>query len=350
MTTANNLTTRRHLAKLRQTASSYPQYFTSPQILETEQTMATQQTAETKYIVANGTKLAYRQLGPSTCIPLVMLMHFRYLPPTQPQHPNQGHTNLPSSGNMDFWDPALIDTLAKTRPILLLDNAGVGKSSGLIPTTLHGWATHIIALLSALRITQIDLLGFSMGGGAAQHVVLAAPGLVRKLILAGTRTSLTPQTIFGPRDVFAALANSVTEEDFRQAWTRSFFPHTEHGRDAAAASWTRIFSRSGDRAPHLSPELGRRQIAAFAKFSQPSDNNPYERIGEIDMPVLVANGDEDLLIPTANSVELARLLENAQLIVYEGAGHGFLFQYAESFARDVGVFLDGEEGNERARI
>jgi pimeloyl-ACP methyl ester carboxylesterase len=191
--------------------------------------MATQQTAVTaltQYMIADGTKLAYRRLGLRSGIPLVMLIHFR--------------------GNMDFWDPALIDALAKSRPIILLDNAGIGKSEGEIPTTLQGWAAHVIGLLRALDIKQIDLLGFSMGGGAAQHVALAAPGLVRKLILAGTRTSRTPNTILGPRKISVALASGATEEEFKEAWTISFFNPSAQGRAAAKAVWDRIFSRTQD--------------------------------------------------------------------------------------------------------
>jgi pimeloyl-ACP methyl ester carboxylesterase len=285
--------------------------------------MATQQTAETQFINANGTKLAYRQLGLQHGIPLVMLMHFR--------------------GNMDFWDPALINSLAKSRPIILLDNAGIGKSDGEIPTTLQGWAAHVIALLEALKIDQVDLLGFSMGGGAAQHVALAAPGLVRKLVLAGTRTSRTPNTVIGPRNIFFELAHAVTEEEFKEAFAFSFFNPSPHGRAAAVASWNRIFSRSHDRAPHLSPKLAKRQTEAFSKFSVSSPENPYERIHELKMPVFVANGDNDLLIPTANSFELAQLLPNAHLHIYPNSGHGFLYQYAELFAKHVDMFLDGDD-------
>jgi pimeloyl-ACP methyl ester carboxylesterase len=284
-------------------------------------TMATQQTAETNYIIANGIKLAYRQLGPTTGLPLVMLMHFR--------------------GNMDFWDPALINALAKSRPVLLMDNAGIGKSEGEIPTTLRGWAAHVLALLEALNIRKIDLLGFSMGGACAQHVAMMGDQLVRRLIIAGSRTSQNSKTIIGPRDIFYPLAESVTEHDFKAAWTDSFFNHNSRGKTAAQESWDRIFSREIDRSHHLSPELAKRQVEAFGKFSAPHPLNPYERIREIDMPVFVANGDNDLLIPTENSVELARILPNAHLHIYPDSGHGFLFQHAELFASHVALFLGG---------
>jgi len=267
--------------------------------------MATQQTAITQYVIANGTNLAYRRLGKHTGVPIVMLMHFR--------------------GNMDFWDPALINSLARTRSVILLDNAGIGQSDGEIPTTLHGWALHVIALLEALNIQEIDLLGFSMGGGAAQHVALAAPGLVRKLILAGTRTSRTPNTVIGPRKMFFALAHAVTEEECRKAFALSFFNSDAHERATAGAAWERIFSRTHDRAPHLSPELAKRQTEVFSKFSVSSPENPYERIHELKMPVFVANGDNDLLIPTVNSFELAQLLPDAHLHIYPNSGHGFLY-------------------------
>lgn len=180
-----------------------------------------------------------------------------------------------------------------------------------------------------------------MGGGAAQHVALAAPQLVRKLILAGTRTSRTPHTVIGPRDIFFQLANL---EDFKAALAVSFFNPSPHGQLEAQKSWDRIMLRKEDRAPPVSVELAKRQTEAFTKFSTPHPLNPYERIGELDMPVLVANGDNDLLIPTVNSVELARILPNAQLHVYPNSGHGFLHQYAEAFAKLVAVFLDGEKG------
>lgn len=282
--------------------------------------MSTHETAETKYATVGGIKLAYRRLGLNNGIPLVMLMHFR--------------------GNMDFWDPALINALAKDRPIILLDNAGIGKSEGEIPLELQGWAANVIGLLEVLKIEKIDLLGFSMGGGAAQHVALSAPQLVRKLILAGTRTSRTPNTVIGPRDIFSKLAKL---EDFKAALAVSFFNPSPHGQLEAQRSWDRMMLRKEDRAPPVGVELAKRQIEAFSKFSTPHPLNPYERIRELGMPVLVANGDNDLLIPTVNSIELAQILPNAQLHIYPNSGHGFLYQYAEDFAKQIAIFLDSED-------
>ncbi|CAG8979372.1 hypothetical protein HYALB_00002498 [Hymenoscyphus albidus] len=298
--------------------------------------MSTHETAETHYVTIQGVKIAYHRVGRDSGIPLVMPMHFR--------------------GNMDFWDPALINALAESRPIILLDNAGIGKSEGEIALELQGWASIVVGLLDALKIGRIDLLGFSMGGGAAQHVALSAPLLVCKLILAAIRTSLTPNTVIGPRDIFLKLANW---EDFKAAIAVSFFNPSPHGQLEAQRSWDRIMARKENRAPPVSVEMGKRQIEAFSKFSISHPFNPYERIRELNMPVLVANGDNDLLIPTVNSIELAQILPNAQLHIYPNSGHGFLYQYAEEFAKLIAIFLDSEErswdegfgaGNSKAQL
>lgn len=137
--------------------------------------MSTQQTAKTLYTSVNNIKFAYRRLGPSPGLPLVMLQHFR--------------------GTMDHWDPAIINRLAAQRPVILIDNSGVGKSGDEVATTYRGWGDNVIAVLSALGIEKIDLLGFSMAGCAAQMVALTAPLLVNKLILAATCPSFGPNFV-----------------------------------------------------------------------------------------------------------------------------------------------------------
>lgn len=287
--------------------------------------MATNNTGEIQYVTANGIKLAYRRLGPSNGIPLLMINHFR--------------------SNSTFWDPLLLSFLSQHRPLILIDIAGTGRSSGSVPVTMQEWASHPIALAQALGLTQIDVLGFSMGGLAAQYVALDAPkGLVRKLILCGTRTSRRPDTVMGDRKWFIPLATSESEEEFRQSWIDSFFPPTEIGRAAGAESWKRIANQP-IRSPHLSAELAKKQIQAFssADFNaeKPNEQHAFDRLAELKMPVLVTNGNEDLLIPTVNSWELVGLLPDSQLIIYPNSGHGFLYQYAQLFAEHVKLFLDG---------
>jgi pimeloyl-ACP methyl ester carboxylesterase len=109
--------------------------------------MSTQQTAITQYVDVKGIKVAYRLFGATSGIPLLFNQHFR--------------------GTMDHWDLLLINLIAKSRPVLLFDSYGVGKSGGEVPETFAGWAEVAINLVKALGIKQVDVFGFSMGGMAA---------------------------------------------------------------------------------------------------------------------------------------------------------------------------------------
>jgi len=123
---------------------------------------------------ANGVDFAYRDTGPeASCVPLVLLQHFR--------------------GNLDSWDPALIDALATDRRVITFDNAGVGGSTGTTPDSVEQMARDAIAVIAAMELGQVDLLGFSIGSFVAQQVALTRPAIVRRLVLA----SAAPQGAAG---------------------------------------------------------------------------------------------------------------------------------------------------------
>lgn len=288
--------------------------------------MASQQTAKTHFVDANGAELAYRRLGRSSGIPLVMHIHFR--------------------GTMDYWDPALINRLAAARPVILFDNSGVGESTGTIPPTFKGWAQNVIALCEALSVTKIDLLGFSMGGATAQMVALEAPDLVRKLILAGTGPSFYPGMPRTPRGPFLQLASAdaAIPDEVEASLAASFYPLTDEGRAAAKASWERISERR-ERSGYLDAKTAEQQAQGWRHWTSDDPTNSHPRLGELKMPVFVANGDFDALIHTDNSWELAKRIPNAHLHIYPNSGHGFLFQYADLFAAHVNLFLDDEDGD-----
>ncbi len=124
------------------------------------------ETTATKYIEANGVKFSYRTLGPKSGTPLVFLQHF--------------------TGNMDAWDPAVVNAFAKTRPVIVFNNRGVGATDGVVANNVEQMTTDAYAFIQALGYKQVDLLGFSMAGFIAQQLTAKHPELVRKVILAGT--------------------------------------------------------------------------------------------------------------------------------------------------------------------
>ena len=116
---------------------------------------------------ANGVDYAYRDTrGGENGLPLVLLQHFR--------------------GNLDNWDPALIDALASARRVVTFDNAGVGGSTGTTPNTIEQMARDAIAFIAATQFSQVDLLGFSIGSFVAQQIALVRPTIVRRLVLASS--------------------------------------------------------------------------------------------------------------------------------------------------------------------
>ena len=149
--------------------------------------MTTYAKAQPMFVEADGIRFGYLRFGTTTNsnIPLVFLQHFR--------------------GTFDHWDPSLIDPIAAVREVILIDNSGVGKSSGSIPGTYAEWADNVALIVKALNIPQVDILGFSMGGFAAQMVALNHPALVHKLILAGTGPSAGEGIEAGNAEAFQAL-------------------------------------------------------------------------------------------------------------------------------------------------
>ncbi|KAL7931548.1 Alpha/Beta hydrolase protein [Trichoderma chlorosporum] len=288
--------------------------------------MASYATAEPQFVEANGTRFAYLRFGSATKInvPLVFLVHFR--------------------GTFDHWDPELIDPIAASREVILLDNSGVGKSSGTVPGTYAEWADNVAHVVKALGIPQIDLLGFSMGGFAAQMAALNHPTLVRRLVLAGTGPSAGEGIEAGDSAAFGRLAAATNDEEERGGFLEGFYSLTAAKQSSGDKWWKRMTTARANRSDYLGPEGTKTQIDAVIRWSNPeyAAEGSYNRLHEIKIPVLVANGDNDILIPTVNSWVMFKRLTNADahLHIYPDVGHGFLNEYAGQFSSLVNQFLD----------
>lgn len=254
-------------------------------------------------------KLAYRVTGTTGGVPLVLTNRFR--------------------GTIDDWDPLFIEALSGSRKVVIFDNAGIGRSEGEVPTSIAGMAGVAAEFVKGLGLGQVDLLGWSLGGLVAQQTALDHPDIVRRLIVAGS----SPGGIAdGPKphpkvqDVMAHPVNG--EEDFLFL----FFPETDTARSAGRAYYKRVHGQ--ERGPAVTPQAFMNQIKAFSGWPGLRD-----RLGELKIPVLVGNGQHDVMIPAYRSYVLAQEVANGKLVLYPDAGHAFLFQYAEDFAAEVDRFL-----------
>jgi pimeloyl-ACP methyl ester carboxylesterase len=267
----------------------------------------------TRTIDVGGVPFAYRELGPAEGVPVVFLHHLMAV--------------------LDDWDPRVIDGIAAHHRVIAFDNRGVGASGGSVPYTVEEMGRDAVAFIRAMGLEQVDLLGFSLGGGVAQMVTLQAPELVRRVILAGT----------GPRGagdldemtkivVGAYVKSALTLKDAR---TFLFFPRNAEGKQAAKDYFARLKERTQGRDKKIALQARRAQVKAIraAGVHEPDD------LSVITQPVFVANGDHDLMVASSHSADMARRIPNSRLRIYPNSGHGGVFQHHREFVAETLEFL-----------
>ncbi|MGB8423674.1 alpha/beta fold hydrolase [Paraburkholderia sp.] len=270
--------------------------------------------AANRLIDVRGTAFAYRDLGPRNGVPLILLNHWGAV--------------------LDNFDPRIIDGLASKRRVIATDYRGIGASGGTAPVTIDEMARDAIALIHALGFEKVDLLGFSLGGFVAQDLVLKAPDLVRKLILTGT----------GPAggkgiDKVGSVSWPLMIKGFltlRDPKFYLFFTSTATGRRAAKAFLKRLKERKAHRDKGPTPGAFLRQLKAIQAWGRQAPQD----LGGIRIPVLIANGDNDIMVPTVNTTDMASRIPNSRLVIYEDAGHGGIFQNHADFVPKALSFLD----------
>ncbi len=274
-------------------------------------------TAPTQFLQTNKEKYAYRRFGRNSDLPLLCLQHF--------------------TGTLDNWDPAVTDPLAVDHDIILFDNAGVGGSTGKVPTTMAGMAQHVFAFLDTLGIETCDVLGFSLGGVIAQQMALDNPRVFRKMILIGTAPRGGEDIMHLDKPSLAKPIHDPTLKGY-DVLQKIFFASTETSQAAGKEFIGRLMQRQQDRDPISGPQVAPAQMAAFGEWEKYSGTRFVDLKG-IQQPVLVVNGVHDEMIPVSNSYWLSENLPNAVLLTYPNAGHGSLFQWHESFTRQADAFL-----------
>jgi pimeloyl-ACP methyl ester carboxylesterase len=281
--------------------------------MNTQPVITTYDKAPSRTITVGDTTYAYRELGPEGGIPVVFFVHL--------------------AGTLDNWDPRIVDPIAKHRHVITFDQRGVGESSGKVPKTLEEAADDAYAFITALGHELVDIFSFSMGGMIAQDLIVKHPELVRKLVLTGTGPR-------GGKDMDKVLGTTYWDV-LRATLTRSdpkeflFFNRNTAGKRAAKAFVKRLQERTVARDKDIALSAFQTQLKAIQKFgrSAPSD------LSLITQPTLIANGDNDRMVPSVLSEDLHRRIAGSELIIYPDSGHGAIFQFHEKFAPIAVAFL-----------
>ena len=270
--------------------------------------------APARTITVGGVTYAYRELGPKGGIPVVFFVHL--------------------AGNLDNWDPRVIDPIAKEHHVIAFDNRGVGASTGQVPDSVEAMADDAYTFIRALRLDKVDIFSFSLGGFIAQALVVKHPELVRKLVLTGTGPA-------GGKDI-DKVAGTTYLDILRATLTRSdpkeflFFNRNATGKPAARAFVNRLKERTIDRDAPITVKALQTQLKAIKKWgrSVPAD------LSKITAPTLIANGDNDRMVPSVLSEDLHRRIPGSELIIFPDSGHGGIFQFHDKFAPIAVQFLD----------
>jgi len=283
--------------------------------------MTTWKTTTTKMIDVAGTSFAYRELGEVGGVPVVFLHHFTAV--------------------LDDWDPRVLDGVASRHHVIAFDNRGVGGTGGRVPADIERMGADAIAFIRTLGYEQVDLFGFSLGGAVAQMVALQAPDLVRRMVLAGTG----PRGGGGIWKMPFIVGGAYTKALLARKDPRHFlfFPRTAEGKRAATAYFDRLAERVTGRDEPISAQAGLAQLRAITSAGLHSADD----LSRITIPVLVANGDKDLMVASAHSKDMGARLPDSRLRIYPGSGHGAVFQFHQEFVPEVLDFLGSSSGRGR---
>jgi pimeloyl-ACP methyl ester carboxylesterase len=272
------------------------------------------ETAPTQFVQAGDARVAYRRFGTREAPSLLLLNYF--------------------AANMDDWDPRITNGFAATRDVIIFDYPGIGRSTGMTPSTVAAMTQDFVAFCRALDLSGFDIVGFSLGGMIAQQLAFEYPDMVKRIILLGT----------GPRGgegmTFTEL--SVDElDDPVNLLMFAFFTPSDASKAAGRAYLERLKLRAADRDEPVSRQAAIAQLESIREWGAIPSENRFAMLSSIHQPTLIVHGNKDVVVMPINAFLLAEHLPNAQLIMYPDASHGAQSQHANIFLEHARLFLNG---------
>lgn len=240
------------------------------------------------------------------------------------------HGSGPGATGMSNWTLAL-NELALDYDVLVPDLVGYGQSDHPDPSPagmrrwMRVWVNQLLALLDHLDIERTYLVGNSLGGAIALHLLMEAPQRFEKVALmgsAGAPTTLTPELdrIWGFYDdpVAATMKNSIRWFSYDEGFIRERLDEVAQMRLEAA----------------LRPEVRRSFESLFPAPRQRHLDElivPPSALRRIPNPVLLIHGRDDAVVPMESSLHLLGHLQDAQLHVVGRCNHWTQIEHADTF-------------------
>jgi pimeloyl-ACP methyl ester carboxylesterase len=243
---------------------------------------------------------------------------------------------IPGYGtDVSSWDQAFLTTLAQRHQLIVLNNRNVGRS--IIKSSRYesqDLANDVHQLIVQLKLSKPAVLGISMGGMIAQQLAVSHPNDVGQLIL--INTVIAGHQAVAPSGAVKKLMlrKPKNQLDRYAVALELFFP------PSSITSMAYVLAADRFQPPHYKP------VSTLTILPQQTlvmhwiaDNATGDKISQLKLPVLILNGNADIVIPPINSVILARNIRYAQLLRWENGGHGMIFQYPNQIANAVSDFI-----------
>ena len=261
-------------------------------------------------VTVDGAQLAYRRIGLGP--PLLVLNGF-------------GATSAD-------WDPSFIDGLASFHELILLNKRGIGGSTDDgQPFDIGKLAADAARVIEALGIEHASVMGWSLGGFVAQALALTYADRIDKLVLLSTDPGGIEADLAAPEVWAELLDTSGTSNEQARRLLFLLFP-----KDVAESFYRQFGDIVAMARAQLSVELLNRQAAAIDAWHR---NGVASQLGKIRVPVLIATGTEDIVIPASNGLKLLNAIPGAWLAQFPHGGHAFMAQYPQPLANLINSFL-----------